>query len=818
MTRSWLLTSAAASTIALGLLGGAVSATAADAPADNTVEQIVVTGTSTARTILKTPMQSTTLDSQRLELLASNSAADLLTTIPTLKAEGGGGEVATNVFVAGLPSTGQYQFTPLEFNGMPVISSMGLNSSAPDIYQRPDLGVAKLEFVHGGVSNLFGGGSVGGLINYIDKTGGDVTKGEARLELGDMGRIKTDFAASGAINKDAGLYYAISGWYRYDQGPMKSGMPTEGQQIRGNIRKDFEGGYVTVYGQFIDDRAQFFGGYPLTGSSHERPTGNNGKTIYTTETSALANVSFQTPDGIFRTNVVDGVKANGGSLGLDFKKDLGDGWGVNGRANFGDYRTRFALFSGGDAKQNLPTSQAGFLQAYGYNPALYTGTFTYAGAGQALPSNYLLWADRVIDRERPLETKTAELNITKELTAGGWDHHFTFGGFWGYSKASDKDIGFAYVGDFANAPRLVNVTATNISTGAVTTVAANGLLNTTIQYTNAKAEARRYAAYFADQASYGRWEFDIGGRVETINGTVSKESASNVAANSTPGLSPLLSNVLWGNGVFASANVSATSWALAGAALYRWSDNLSLFINASRGYFMPQMNSVTYSTVGVQSYEPEIIEQVELGFKYAKGPLSGSLSAFYSTLSDLRNVNLVNSPTGGVAEVVNMVATRTYGVEGAFKYALPNGFSFDGNLTYQNDVYTQYTPVAACTNCVDNELQRQPQWTGNVGVYYNAHGVDAALFDTFTGRTFTSDLNNIRLPSYNIVRLELGYTTTLRGGDRIRAGLGVYNLFDTDAVTEGSPRQGTLQNAGQAFFVGRPVLPRRLTVTLSYKF
>ena len=288
--------------------------------------------------------------------------------------------------------------------------------------------------------------------------------------------------------------------------------------------------------------------------------------------------------------------------------------------------------------------------------------------------------------------------------------------------------------------------------------------------------------------------------------------------NSTAGLSPLLSNVLWGNGVFASANVSTTSWALAGAALYRWTDHTSFFINASRGYFMPQMNSVTYSTAGVQSYQPEIIKQVEAGVKYAKGPLSGSLSGFYSTLSDLRNINLVNSPTGGVAEVVNTVATRTYGVEGAVKYALSNGLSFDGNITYQDDIYTQYSPVAACTNCVNNDLQRQPQWTGNAGVYYHAHGIDAAQFDTFTGRTFTSELNNNRLPSYHVVRFELGYTTTLRGGDQVRAGLSVYNLFDSEAVTEGSPRLGTLQNAGQAYFVGRTVFPRRLTVNLSYKF
>jgi len=39
---------------------------------------------------------------------------------------------------------------------------MGLNSSAPDVYYRTDLGIDRLEFVRGGVSNLFGGGGIGG--------------------------------------------------------------------------------------------------------------------------------------------------------------------------------------------------------------------------------------------------------------------------------------------------------------------------------------------------------------------------------------------------------------------------------------------------------------------------------------------------------------------------------------------------------------------------------------------------------------------------------------------------------------------------------
>ena len=60
------------------------------------------------------PWRSTSFDEDRLPKLTANSQADILNSVPTIKAEGGGGEVATNVFIKGLPSGGQYQFTPLD--------------------------------------------------------------------------------------------------------------------------------------------------------------------------------------------------------------------------------------------------------------------------------------------------------------------------------------------------------------------------------------------------------------------------------------------------------------------------------------------------------------------------------------------------------------------------------------------------------------------------------------------------------------------------------------------------------------------------------
>jgi outer membrane receptor protein involved in Fe transport len=279
--------------------------------------------------------------------------------------------------------------------------------------------------------------------------------------------------------------------------------------------------------------------------------------------------------------------------------------------------------------------------------------------------------------------------------------------------------------------------------------------------------------------------------------------------------------VTWGNGRFLNANVSPDAWAVAAGALYRIDPSSSLFANASRGFFMPNLNTVQIDTHNdVQSFQAEIIKQVEAGYKYSGSVISGSIAPFYSTLSNRRNINLINGPTPGSApqEVVNLISSRSYGVEAVFNMRLTDFLSFEGNATYEHDIYTQYTPVAACTNCVGNYLQRQPDVMANFGLYFRKSGFDASIFDTYTGRTFTSDLDNIELPGYHILRLNAGYTMTFRGGDTARVGIDVYNLLDSDAVTEGSPRQGTTQSLGTAYFIGRQVLPRRVLARLTYNF
>ena len=82
--------------------------TKADAASNDeqaSAEEIVVTGTSRSRISLDTPLAVSQVSAGALARAGVSSQADILNTIPTIKADGGGGEVASNVFVKGLSPT-----------------------------------------------------------------------------------------------------------------------------------------------------------------------------------------------------------------------------------------------------------------------------------------------------------------------------------------------------------------------------------------------------------------------------------------------------------------------------------------------------------------------------------------------------------------------------------------------------------------------------------------------------------------------------------------------------------------------------------------
>ncbi|MEO1714355.1 MAG: TonB-dependent receptor plug domain-containing protein, partial [Bacteroidota bacterium] len=370
--------------------------------------EVVVTGTFSGRTQKTAPMSLTVLNGDQLQRLASNSQADILRTVPGITAEGGGGEVATNLFVRGFPSGGQYAFTPLQIDGVPILSTFGLNSSAHDVYFRNDIGLKNLEFVRGGSSTLFGAGSVAGIVNYTSVTGTDDPVNKVQLEWANGGRLKMDMLSAGDLGN--GFYYAVSGFYRYDEGPLETGMPTRGYQIRGNVKKLFNEGNssVTVYGQKIDDNVQFYLPYPLdnSGDTPVRPTGNDGEEIFTMLSGDLKDFSFDTPNGRFESPIGNGVMTNGGFLMVDLKHAFGNDWLLSSKAKAASYEHWFNLFLDGDGVHNTPEDQENYLKD---RELPSEATFTYVDNEQPLASNDLLFENRILDRQRDMQEMVGEV-------------------------------------------------------------------------------------------------------------------------------------------------------------------------------------------------------------------------------------------------------------------------------------------------------------------------------------------------------------------------------------------------------------------------
>ena len=800
---------------AMALAQTAPAAPEAAATDDTAAPDIIVTGTSVARVALDTPLAVTQIGAQSLARLTAAGQADILNSIPTIKADGGGGEVAANVFVRGLPSGGQYQFTPLEYDGIPVMSSFGLNSSAFDVYYRNDLGLDRLEFVRGGVSNLFGPGSVAGLINYITKTGRDTMEGTVQAEVAERGRYRGDFALSGPLGNN--LYFATSGYYRYDEGPIKTNLKSDGGQIRANLKFRFpdDSGSVTLYGQYINDKTQFYLPIPLDGTTRARLPGNDGVIVNSVQNNFGPSLTFNTPAGVWHSSINDGVRTTGGQVALAFDKNFGEGWGINGRAKYSDYKHKFGLWADGDGVINVPETLQTYLTNRGLG-SVANATYSYVGGG-AVASNALLFANRYTDRVRPMHDTTAELNLTKEADFIGAKHHFTLGGFYANASAGDFNITTTYLAAFNNTPQLVNLTVTNPTTGVKTIISNNGLYRAGQSYLNRNITAERYAGYIADQIDAGRFKFDLGFRAEQLNGDYSSEIAANVVTDATtPDLSTNLRTVNWGTGVFRTAKVKPSAWAGAIGVLYKIDDSVSLYANGSRGYFFPEIRSISFDTNNKpQSFQPEIIKQAQAGVKVARPQFNFTAALFYTALENRRQIVFVNDGSGGFTEKVNLVSTESYGIESTLDLKLITNLWFRGNMTLQSAKYTAFDTTPAF---IGNDIERQSELLYNAGLYYDDHRLDASIFTNFTGDNFTASNDAIRLKGWNIVNVDAGYKVSFGGSNTVRIGINVFNLLDTAAVTEGSPRQDTAQSVGGAYFVGRPVLPRRITGRVTYNF
>ncbi len=786
------------------------------------LDEVLVTASATFRSQKQAPLSISTLKQAEITKLTPNSQADILRSIPGITAEGGGGETATNLFVRGLPSGGQYTYNPLQYDGLPLMTAFGLNSSAHDVYARPDIGFKGVEFVRGGAAILYGAGSAAGVINYISKTG-DANPGNiVNVELADQGRLKTDFYSGGKLGgEDSNTYYAVTGFLRYDNGPYETGVPTRGGQFRANIKNVFDRGSFTVHTQLINDRAQFLMPLPLQGGSRERINGNDGEPVSQLMTGALGNTSLLTAGGVYESPYEDGVFTKGGYVLGEFEYNLASDLKFKAKTKMANYKHSFALYVGGNGVNGgNPLSLNQYVAEVAPGNTGFTANYH---SGPSVNGSDLVVESIHVDRIRPLTDFAGEASLTKKVKTDAGSHNFTLGTFIGRSEGDDINYQYRVLSEFNNNPRLVDINYTDAD-GNNVIHSQNGVKNRIGMTSNKYLRQNRTAFYLTDEIITGRMRFDLGFRYERTTGTFNNGSIVESRVYDNPELSPELANVRFADGSFTTASIDASAWALSLAGLYELSESTNAYVNLSRGYFFPQFRGFTPIASGITGtdFKPEVILQGEAGLKFGNQKLSGSAAIYYVTLQD--RINIRNSFSNGtlVPARRDEQTTATVGLEANVDYKVSSDFSLRGTLTIQDHELTKNLSEdlvngGETRSNEGNKLARQPNVLGFLGAYYDNGKFDAFASLNYTGKKFASDNNNIELDAISLIRIGAGYSIGIGDkGETLRLGFNVFNLSDSQGITEGNPR--ALNQTEEAFFFGRPILPRRVFFTGTFNF
>jgi outer membrane receptor protein involved in Fe transport len=342
------------------------ASTASDPDGDKHNE-IVVTGVVRKTRKLDTTFTIDTIDQKEIQRLAPISTADLLNNIPGFFAEGStAGERSNNVTVRGLPSSG-FRYAPQLVDGMPVYQDSDIPFANSDVFFSTDLMTDRVEAIKGGPGGTLYSNGLGGIVNYVTKTGGDKFEGGEKFEVANYGFVRNDLFVSGPIADH--FHFAVGGFYRRSDGLRKTGYTADrGGQVRGNItyRSDDAKTNIALYATYLNDRTAVYNNLPIEVPGFSTPGTAASPIIIDNSTVRPIGIDFAhgtllSPSNRYVTQIdnngnvtnadlADGIHPKFTTLAGKFSKEFESGWRVDFEANYVRGTSGFnALFAGNDA-------------------------------------------------------------------------------------------------------------------------------------------------------------------------------------------------------------------------------------------------------------------------------------------------------------------------------------------------------------------------------------------------------------------------------------------------------------------------------------
>jgi outer membrane receptor protein involved in Fe transport len=753
-------------------------------------KEVFSTGVARGRDILDSSISTSSLKESEIEKFGARSMGEMFRNIPGVRVDDTAGEGGASISIRGLPmaSTGS-KFLQIEEDGLPVLEFGDIMSAGQDIFLRTDLNLSAIEAIRGGSASTFASNSPGGMINLIDKTGdvpGGAVQGTAGLDYGEY-RIDADY---GAKLSDT-LRFHVGGFYREGQGPRNVGYSDayKGGQIKFNITKEFTGGYVRLYGKYLDDHAPAYEQVPVL------ITGTNANPIY----SNLPN--FNTAKDAFQSQyygpntVLNGQNQPQSDSMRDGMHPLVKSVGLEAQFTFGAWtvtdKFRFSNTSGSFvAPFSFATGPAGAIASMFAGPGATLSYGTGPNAGQAiadpttLAGNGLLVAQYVFDfRLNNLNDIVNDLR-TNRVWQLGHGELTTTAGFYKSRQTINMDILFG--GAFEDVMGGGNGQLINLTTANGIPLSQNGYFG----YGSANIGGtwhRSYDVNYDTNAPYGSVNYhigrlalgasvryDLGHAGGTLYGSDLNNGGVGMGSYNFLGL-PYLTPSEYMVSVLPLGNPGPVDYSYhylsySTGINYRIAEPLSVFAryskggraNADRILFGSAVSGTTGALVQ-PAYAIDFVKQAEAGVKYRTPWLTLNLTGFFATATEH---NLPATDQG----------YRAYGLE--FEGAVHKGhfaLNVGGTYTHSRITSDAFTPAD-----VGMTPHQQPTLIYSIMPQYEVGKF--AIGADITGQTssYAADTDQLKLPGYTVTNAFL----QVRPVERLLLAVNVNNLFDVRGFTE----------------------------------
>ena len=754
---------------------------------------VVTTGVAKGRDRLDSATSTSSLREAEIRKLAPGSIGDLLRDIPGIRSEASTGEGSVSLSIRGLPiASSGAKFVQLQEDGLPVLEFGDIQGAGADNFLRVDLNLSQVDVIRGGSASTFASNSPGGIINFISKTG-EVEGGAVAVTAGlDFDQYRTDFDYGARLTDS--VRFHVGGFYRQGEGPRRTGYDAQkGGQIKANVTKEFAGGYIRLYGKYLDDRTPFYDAVPF------RATGTNADPKVTTlpnfdgrrdtllSRNIRTNLVLDGDNNVTVNDVAEGQSVKAASLGLETQVDL-HGWTVTERFRFADLSgTLTSPFT----SAYLPAAAG--AQALGGAGA----TLSYANgprAGQviadpsALNGNGLLVALNMLDlRMNDYDNVTNDVRASRVWRVGEGDLTTT-AGFYAGRQTIDRDaLWTTFVSELLGdgEAALLNIAdrtgraLTQDGIYALNLALARGTRRRSLRidyavnapFASVNYHIGRVAIGGSIRYDYGSAEGRIfgsdlgGGRIGTVARDMNGDGVISIAEQKV-GVTPLSAP--------APVDYRYDYLSYSAGINFRAAEPLAVFARYSRGaranadrILFSNIVSTTDGSLLIPAAAVDPVKQAEAGVKYRRADLTLNLTGFWEKAQDT-NVDPVTS--GLIARDYRAIGLE---FEGGYRHG---PFSLTAGGTYTDaEIVRDRINQAVAGNTPRHQakfiFQATPQ------IVTERFAVGAVLIGTT--RSYAQDDNILRVP---------GFVTTnafvqFRPAPRLQLTLNAANLFNVKAFT-----------------------------------